>query len=239
MIKNSFKGVIKMNERIFVIEDDENIQEIVKLSLESNGYQVKLFDNAIDAIIEIKENAPDLAIFDVMLPQMDGISAVKKIRETNTQMPILMLSAKDSEIDKIHGLDSGSDDYMTKPFGVLELCARVRTLLRRVQPKTTTLQTPTLSIDKSTHVISQNGNAIDLTHKEYQLLVYLIENKSRVVERDELLNTIWGYDFIGESRALDVHIRSLRKKLNDDGEKYIKTIRSVGYRFVEKDEKNA
>lgn len=228
-----------MNERIFVIEDDENIQEIVKLSLESNGYQVKLFDNAIDAIIEIKENAPDLAIFDVMLPQMDGISAVKKIRETNTQMPILMLSAKDSEIDKIHGLDSGSDDYMTKPFGVLELCARVRTLLRRVQPKTTTLQTPTLSIDKSTHVISQNGNAIDLTHKEYQLLVYLIENKSRVVERDELLNTIWGYDFIGESRALDVHIRSLRKKLNDDGEKYIKTIRSVGYRFVEKDEKNA
>lgn len=228
-----------MNERIFVIEDDENIQEIVKLSLESNGYQVKLFDNAIDAIIEIKENAPDLAIFDVMLPQMDGISAVKKIRETNTQMPILMLSAKDSEIDKIHGLDSGSDDYMTKPFGVLELCARVRTLLRRVQPKTTTLQTPTLSIDKSTHVISQNGNAIDLTHKEYQLLVYLIENKSRVVERDELLNTIWGYDFIGESRALDVHIRSLRKKLNDDGEKYIKTIRSVGYRFVEKDKKNA
>ena len=99
-----------MNERIFVIEDDENIQEIVKLSLESNGYQVTLFDNAIDAVIEIKRDAPDLAIFDVMLPQMDGISAVKKIRETNTEIPILILSAKDSEIDKIHGLDSGSDD---------------------------------------------------------------------------------------------------------------------------------
>ena len=127
-----------MNERIFVIEDDENIQEIVKLSLESNGYQVTLFDNAIDAIIEIKRDAPDLAIFDVMLPQMDGISAVKKIRETNTEIPILILSAKDSEIDKIHGLDSGSDDYMTKPFGVLELCARVRTLLRRVHPKSIT-----------------------------------------------------------------------------------------------------
>ena len=225
-----------MNERIYVIEDDENIQEIVKLSLESNGYQVKLFDNAIDAIIAIHEDAPDLAIFDVMLPQMDGITAVKKIRESNTQMPILILSAKDSEIDKIHGLDSGSDDYMTKPFGVLELCARVRTLLRRVQPKLKTIQTPTLSIDKSTHIVQQNSHVIDLTHKEYQLLLYLIENKERVVERDELLNNIWGYDFIGESRALDVHIRSLRKKLDDNGEKYIKTVRSVGYRFVERED---
>lgn len=227
-----------MNESIYVVEDDENIQEIVKLSLESNGYQVRLYDNAVDAIIDIKEEAPDLAIFDVMLPQMDGITAIKKIRETNTQMPILILSAKDSEIDKIHGLDSGCDDYMTKPFGVLELCARVRTLLRRVQPKNKVIKTPTLSIDKSTHVITLNHQVIDLTHKEYQLLVYLIENKDRVVERDELLNTIWGYDFIGESRALDVHIRSLRKKLNDDGEKYIKTIRSVGYRFVEKEDKH-
>lgn len=227
-----------MNESIYVVEDDENIQEIVKLSLESNGYQVRLYDNAVDAIIDIKEEAPDLAIFDVMLPQMDGITAIKKIRETNTQMPILILSAKDSEIDKIHGLDSGCDDYMTKPFGVLELCARVRTLLRRVQPKNKVIKTPTLSIDKSTHVMTLNHQVMDLTHKEYQLLVYLIENKDRVVERDELLNTIWGYDFIGESRALDVHIRSLRKKLNDDGEKYIKTIRSVGYRFVEKEDKH-
>lgn len=225
-----------MNERIFVIEDDENIQEIVKLSLQSNGYQVTLFDNAIDAIQAIYEDKPDLAIFDVMLPQMDGITAVKKIRETDSQLPILILSAKDSEIDKIHGLDSGSDDYMTKPFGVLELCARVRTLLRRVQPKLKIIKTPSLKIDKSIHTVQHFDQLIDLTHKEYQLLLYLIENKERVVERDELLNTIWGYDFIGESRALDVHIRSLRKKLNDDGEKYIKTVRSVGYRFIEKED---
>lgn len=225
-----------MKERIFVIEDDENIQEIVKLSLESNGYKVILFDNAIDAIIAIHEEAPDLAIFDVMLPQMDGITAVKKIRETNTQMPILILSAKDSEIDKIHGLDSGSDDYMTKPFGVLELCARVRTLLRRAQPKTKIIKTATLVIDKSTHIVEHQHQVIDLTNKEYQLLLYLIENKDRVIEREELLNSVWGYDFIGESRALDVHIRSLRKKLKDDGEKYIKTVRSVGYRFVEKED---
>lgn len=227
-----------MNERIFVIEDDENIQEILKLSLETNGYQVQIFDNAIDALVAIKENKPDLAIFDVMLPEMDGITAVKKIRETNTTMPILVLSAKDSELDKIRGLDSGSDDYMTKPFGILELCARVRSLLRRAQPKTKSIQTKSLSIEKSTHIVKQNSTVIDLTHKEYQLLLYLIENSDRVVERDELLNTIWGYDFIGESRALDVHIRSLRKKLNDDGEKYIKTIRSVGYRFIEREDEN-
>jgi len=222
-----------MMAHIFVVEDDENIQEIVKLSLESNGYQVTLFDNALDAMAAIYEDAPDLAIFDVMLPQMDGITAVKKIRETNSHLPILILSAKDTELDKIHGLDSGSDDYMTKPFGVLELCARVRSLLRRVQPKNKIIKTPTLLLDKSTHIVKQGGHVIELTHKEYQLLLYLIENQERVVERDELLNTIWGYDFIGESRALDVHIRSLRKKLNDDGEKYIKTMRSVGYRFIE------
>lgn len=227
-----------MNERIFVIEDDENIQEIVKLSLESQGYQVKLFGNAVDAIKEIKENPPVLAIFDVMLPQMDGITAIKEIRKVNTHMPILILSAKDNEYDKIYGLDSGCDDYMTKPFGVLELCARVRTLLRRVQPKLNIIKTPTLMIDKSTYTVKQNNQVIELTNKEYQLLTYLIDHRERVVERDEILNIIWGFDFMGESRAIDVHIRSLRKKLNDDGEKYIKTIRSVGYRFVEKEEQD-
>ena len=224
-----------MNERIYVIEDDNNIQEIVKLALESNGYQVNVYDNAIDALADMDDNVPDLAIFDIMLPQMDGITAIKKIRENNTHMPILVLSAKDSELDKIRGLDNGCDDYMTKPFGILELCARVRTLLRRIQPKNKMMKTPTVSIDKSAYTIKLHNEIIDLTHKEYQLLIYLIEHKERVVTRDELLNTIWGYNFIGESRALDVHIRSLRKKLNDDGEKYIKTIRSVGYRFIEKE----
>lgn len=222
-----------MAERIFVIEDDLNIQEIIKLSLESNGYEVILFDNAIDAIAKIKTDAPDLAIFDVMLPKLDGISAIKKVRETNKTLPILILSAKDREIDKVLGLDSGCDDYMTKPFGVFELSARVRSLLRRSHPKSLVIETPTLRINKSKHTMKQNGIKLSLTNKEYQLLLYLIENKDRVVKREELLNNIWGYDFIGESRALDVHIRSLRSKLDDDGTKYIQTIRSVGYRFIE------
>lgn len=222
-----------MSERIYVIEDDENIREIINLALTSNGYQVTLFDNAIDAIIKIHSDVPDLAIFDVMLPQMDGITAIKKIRETNTDLPILILSAKDREIDKVNGLDSGSDDYMTKPFGILELSARVRSLLRRHISKNEILKTKTLLVDKQTRVVKQHNEVIDLTNKEYQLLVFLMDNRQRVVSREELLNEIWGYDFMGESRALDVHIRALRSKLEDDGTKYIKTIRSVGYRFVE------
>ena len=224
---------------IYVIEDDYNIQEIVKLALESDGYNVITFDNAIDALEAIRDMKPDMAIFDVMLPHMDGITAVRKIRETDTHMPILILSAKDSELDKIQGLDSGSDDYMTKPFSVLELAARVRTLLRRAQPKSQVIKTPTLTIDRSVHTVMQNNQLIEVTHKEYQVLVYLIENCDRVISREELLSSIWGYNFVGESRALDVHIRALRKKLKDDGEKYIMTLRSVGYRFIEKDDQDA
>ncbi len=221
-----------MNERIFVIEDDENIREIINLALVSNGYEVVLFDNAIDALEQMKKEIPALAIFDLMLPKMNGIEAIKKIRETNNELPILILSAKDREIDKVNGLDSGSDDYMTKPFGILELQARVRSLLRR-HVTSDVIKTKHLVVDKQTRIIKLDGKKLELTNKEYQLLVYLMDNKHRVVEREELLNEIWGYDFMGESRALDVHIRALRSKLNDDGHKYIKTIRSVGYRFYE------
>ena len=221
-----------MGERIFVVEDDENIREIINLALVSNGYEVVQFDNAIDALAEIDKKAPSLAIFDLMLPKMSGIDAIKEIRETDSELPILILSAKDREIDKVNGLDSGSDDYMTKPFGILELQARVRSLLRR-DVTSDIIRTKHLTVDKQTRLVKLDDQKLELTNKEYQLLVYLMDNKHRVVEREELLNEIWGYDFIGESRALDVHIRALRSKLNDDGHKYIKTIRSVGYRFYE------
>ena len=196
-----------MGERIFVVEDDENIREIINLALVSNGYEVVQFDNAIDALAEIDKKAPSLAIFDLMLPKMSGIDAIKEIRETDSELPILILSAKDREIDKVNGLDSGSTSDI--------------------------IRTKHLTVDKQTRLVKLDDQKLELTNKEYQLLVYLMDNKHRVVEREELLNEIWGYDFIGESRALDVHIRALRSKLNDDGHKYIKTIRSVGYRFYE------
>lgn len=225
-----------MSETIYVIEDDENIREIINLALINNGYEVITFDNAVEALKQIPLSTPDLAIFDVMLPQMDGITAIKKIREFNRHLPILIVSAKDREIDKVNGLDSGSDDYLTKPFGILELQARVRSLLRRNRKDKHDIKTKTLIIEKQKHIVKKENEVIDLTNKEYQLLLYLIENKERVVEREELLNEVWGYDFIGESRALDVHIRAIRSKLGDDGSHYIKTIRSVGYRFVEESE---
>ena len=145
-----------MKECIYVVEDDENIREIIDLALTSAGYTVKQYSNALDALENMKTDQVDLAVFDLMLPGISGIDAIKKIRETDQELPILILSAKDREIDKVNGLDSGSDDYMTKPFGVLELCARVRTLLRRVHPKSKVLRTPSLSIYKSTHVVKHN-----------------------------------------------------------------------------------
>lgn len=221
-----------MNEHIIVVDDDENIREIIRIALESSDYKIDCYDNAIDAIASIREQTPDLVIFDIMLPGLDGISAISKIRETNTSLPILVLSAKDGELDKVKGLDSGGDDYLTKPFGVLELTARVRSLLRRTHKTEKMISIKDLKIDMNKRIVFLNKKKLELTHKEYQLLLYLAENRERVVEREELLSNIWGYKFIGESRALDVHIRSLRAKLNDDGKHYIKTIRSVGYRFI-------
>ena len=222
-----------MNERIYVIEDDENIKEILTIGLSSNGYQVTTFDHAKVAIEEIQKNPPDLAIFDIMLPEMDGLTAIKVIRDKDITIPILILSAKDSEIDKVHGLDSGSDDYMTKPFSILELFARVRSLLRRNSRKQVVIKTNTLEINTQTRSVMKDNTVLDLTKKEYQILVYIIHNHHRIVEREELFLEVWGYDFEGESRAMDVAMRSLRNKLNDDGETYIKTIRGVGYRFIE------
>ena len=159
-----------MKECIYVIEDDENIREIIDLALTSAGYNVKQFSNALDALKSMENDQVDLAVFDLMLPGISGIDAIKKIRETDQEMPILILSAKDREIDKVNGLDSGSDDYMTKPFGVLELQARVRSLLRRHTPKTTPiLESDTLKIDKQTRMVTHNGQVMELTNKEYQL----------------------------------------------------------------------
>ncbi len=223
-----------MAEKIVIVEDDDSIREVIEIALGSTGYEIMAFSNAIDALEAIRENDPDLAIFDIMLPRMSGIDAIKMIRSTNPNLPILILSAKDREIDKVTGLDSGADDYMAKPFGVLELQARVRALIRRKQSHVLVLNSKTLKINQETRVVNQLGKKIELTNKEYQLLIYLMENRHRVVPREELLNEIWGYDFMGESRALDVHVRALRSKLDNETTKYISTSRGVGYRFEER-----
>jgi two-component system alkaline phosphatase synthesis response regulator PhoP len=220
-----------------VIEDDESIRELLKVALEGFGYTIKSYEAAEPALLDIKEDKPDLAIFDIMLPGMDGLSAIRLIRKDSQlkHIPIICLTAKDKELDKVMGLDVGADDYITKPFGVLELAARIRSLLRRSVKEETELDyiiIKTVTINTKTREVKNNGELIELTFKEYELLLYLIEHDSRVVSRDELLNQIWGYDYDGETRTLDSHIRTLRQKLGDVGTDCIKTIRSVGYRFV-------
>ncbi|HWT73159.1 MAG TPA: response regulator transcription factor [Mobilitalea sp.] len=223
-------------EKIYVIEDDESIRELLKVALEGFGYHIKAYEAAEPALLDMKDDNPNMAIFDLMLPGMDGLSAIRLIRQDAQlkSMPVICLTAKDKELDKVMGLDVGADDYITKPFGVLELAARIRSLLRRSvkDESTDMIRIKTVTINPQTREVKNNGELIDLTYKEYELLMYLIEHDSRVVNREELLNQIWGYEYDGETRTLDSHIRTLRQKLGNVGSSCIKTVRSVGYRFA-------
>lgn len=223
-------------EKIYVIEDDESIRELLKVALEGFGYHIKAYESAEPALVDMKEDIPDMAIFDLMLPGMDGLSAIRILRQDVKlkSMPVICLTAKDKELDKVMGLDVGADDYITKPFGVLELAARIRSLLRRSikEENNDMIKIKSITINPQTREVRDNNELIDLTFKEYELLIYLIEHDSRVVNREELLNRIWGYEYDGETRTLDSHIRTLRQKLGNVGTNCIKTVRSVGYRFA-------
>lgn len=222
-----------MGKNIFITEDDDSIRALVKVALEGYDHNVYDFETAEEALEMAEKVKPDLAIFDIMLPGMQGTEAVKKLRQNDKfkKLPIIILTAKDSEIDKIIGLDSGADDYVTKPFSVMELMARVRSQLRRTEEQPVNYkELGVLKINTDTREVFVNGEQAVLTFKEYELLIYLIDNTYRVVTRDELLNKIWGYEYTGETRTIDIHIRTLRQKIGPAGE-YIKTIRGMGYRI--------
>ena len=229
----------RIMEKIYIIEDDENIRNLLKIALEGFGYGSEGFETAEEGLKRMKEEQPDLAIFDWMLPGMDGIAAIKQVRQTDglKDIPIMLLTAKEKELDKVIGLDCGADDYMVKPFGVLELSARIRSLLRRTRREASrdVLSYQGISVNRKTREVISSGHPCELTLKEFELLVYLLENQSRVVTRDELLNRIWGYEYDGETRTLDMHIRTLRQKLGDEGGCCIKTVRGVGYRVIKAD----
>ena len=229
-----------MNEKIVIVEDDESIRRLVEVTLKSHGYDPLGFDNAEDALAEMNKTPPDIAIFDIMMTGMDGLEAVKCIRESGKlkTIPVILLTAKDTELDKIIGLDSGADDYVTKPFSVLELCARVRAQLRRNVhdgDETDPIYTcDELCVNTCTHEVTVSGVPALLTLKEFELLKLLMEHRSRVLSRAELLASIWGEDYDDETRTLDIHIGTLRQKIGDpvENSKYIKTVRGVGYRFI-------
>ena len=222
---------------IYVIEDDENIRQLVATALQAFGYQVSAFETAGEGLAALEKKMPDLMLFDIMLPDTNGIEAVKQIRlnPAYESLPIMMLTARNSELDKVAGLDAGADDYLTKPFGILELKARVQALLRRTarNRRTSVLTGQDLTLNCDTRDVLQDGQPLELTFKEFELLKLLMENSERVMTRSELLNLVWGIDFEGETRTLDMHVRTLRQKLGDDADnpRYIRTVRGVGYRF--------
>ena len=227
---------MEMNH-VLVVEDDKEIREGVEIYLKSQGYEVFQAADGIEGLEVIEKEGIHLAIVDIMMPRMDGIRMTMKLRE-KYDFPVIMLSAKSEEVDKIMGLNIGADDYVTKPFGMMELVSRIRAVLRRTSKKEEddTYVLGEIRMDRKKHEVTVAGEPVALTLKEYELLRKLMENQNIVLTRDKLLEEIWGYDFDGETRTVDVHVRTLRQKLGQAGE-YIETVRGVGYRIGEIDAK--
>ena len=220
---------------IYLVEDDHSIQKLVIYTLMSQGFEAKGFALPSEFDKAMAQELPSLIILDIMLPEVDGLTILSKIRNNpdTSHIPVIMLTAKSSEYDKIYGLDSGADDYVSKPFSMMELLARIKALLRRSQyksVKTKQFNHHEIFVDVDKHIVKINGENVSLTRKEFDLLCLLLENKGHVLTRDQLLTQIWGYDFYGESRTVDVHVRTLRSKL-EPYDNYIETVRGVGYRL--------
>lgn len=225
-------------EKILIIDDEEHIVELIRYNLDNAGFETLEAYNGSDGFAMAKKAKPTLILLDVMLPGMDGLEVCKNLRasEHTKHIPIIMLTAKSEEIDKILGLELGADDYITKPFSVRELTARIKAVLRRMgseQEEKATFSFADVQIDYGKHQVYKNGEKVDLTLKEYELLEILVKNRGKVLKRDLLLDKIWGYEYVGETRTVDVHIRHLRKKLENDDKnpEFIETVRGIGYRF--------
>ena len=225
-----------MGKWIYYVEDDTSIRELVLYALKTAEFQVMGFENAASFYKRMKEQQPDLILLDIMFPDEDGVSILKKLksRPDTENIPVIMMTAKSSEYDKVLGLDSGADDYITKPFGVMELISRVKAVIRRSDRSKGSagevLKIGELVLDEQKHEVYARGQAVSLTFKEFELLSYLMKNRGLVLSRDKILNTIWNYEYEGESRTVDVHIGSLRQKLGTCGD-FIKTIRGIGYKI--------
>lgn len=216
---------------IYIVEDDENIREIEVIALRNSGHTVSAFENAVSFYNKLTVTIPDLIILDVMLPDQDGNTIVKRIRNNaeTKKIPVIMVTAKTTEIDMIKGLENGADDYIKKPFSVMELITRVKALLRRCsEDKEEVFSLHDIVLDDSRHKCTVNNANVELTYKEFELLKYLIKNAGIVLSRDQMMLSVWGTDYEGESRTVDMHIKTLRQKLGHAGE-YIRTVRNVGY----------
>lgn len=224
-----------MNDQqlVYIVEDDTSIRELETYALKNAAFEVTGFADGKELMQTVKNKIPDIILLDIMLPNEDGLDILNTIRSSAEycNIPVIMVTAKTSEIDAVKGLDMGADDYITKPFGVMELVSRVKAVLRRVNRGTKrVLQCKNIELDENRHTVLADGCEIELTYKEYEILKHLIKNKDIVLTRDRLMEIVWGYDFEQGNRTVDVHIQSLRKKLGPAGE-HIKTIRNVGYKI--------
>ena len=221
-----------MSKSIAVVEDDESIREMLRYYFHSVGYGVEDFESGEDYFQAVHDVQPDLYILDIMLPGMDGLEILRRLRGApdTAHIPVIMLTARTAELDRVKGLEQGADDYVVKPFGIMELQARVKAVLRRTgRPQTPAiLKCDGLEIDPAAREVRRDGVPVELTYKEFELLKLLCENRGTVLTRDDILRAVWDYDFAGETRTVDMHVKTLRQKL---GEGYIQTVRGVGYKM--------
>ena len=226
------------NKKVLIVDDEEHIRELIKFNLKKEGYDIEVAVNGREAIEIIKKIKFDLILLDLMLPEIDGLEVCKEIRknENTSDIPVMMITAKGEEFDKVLGLELGADDYITKPFSIRELIARVKALLRRsnVKKEENIIKFGDVLVNFNTREVTRENENVELTLKEFELLKLLIKNKGNILTRELLLDKIWGYEYIGETRTVDVHIRHLRKKIESDDKnpQYIQTIRGVGYKFT-------
>lgn len=228
------------NKKILVVDDDTNICELLRLYLEKEGYVVKIVNDGVSAINAFKQENPDLTLLDIMIPKLDGWQVCREIRKFSDK-PIIMLTAKGETFDKVLGLELGADDYVTKPFDTKEVVARIKAVLRRTAPASDTSDVKEVNYDKlsinlTNYEMKVNGVSVDTPPKELELIYHLASNPNRVFTRDQLLDEVWGFDYYGDSRTVDVHIKRLREKLEGVSDKWeLKTVWSVGYKFETKD----
>ena len=219
---------------IWCVEDDTGIREIEVYALTSTGFEARGFESGTDFWEALQGDTPELVVLDVMLPGIDGVELLKRMKASarHQNIPVIMATAKGSEYDKVQSLDLGADDYLVKPFGIMEMVSRVKAVLRRCAPKTqeNLLRVGTLVLNRDEHIVTLDGQRLSLTHKEYELLKMFLENPGTAFTRDQLLELVWKTEFLGESRTVDMHIRTLRQKLGNYGS-LIETVRNVGYRM--------
>jgi len=217
---------------IYLLEDDDSIRDLVIYTLNSQGMKARGFAVPSAFWKAAEEQLPSLVLLDIMLPEEDGISVLKKLREAprTRRLPVIMLTARGTEYDKVLGLDAGADDYVSKPFGMMELLSRIRALLRRTEEETQVYCCGALTVDTGSHTVKVGEQSVSLTQKEFELLCLLLKNRGQVLSRERLIGEVWGYSFAGESRTVDVHVRTLRQKLGEAGG-YIGTVRGYGYKI--------